>query len=102
MDISTPGAGSAGLHLSFRTTCGRQIRVGHLVLGTGRYPARRVSLDIGASPGAGNSTWAGLTAGEARRLAAALRMQAAACDSRPTRSEELRGRCTASPRGRRP
>ena len=86
MDISTPGAGGAGLHLSFRTTCGRQIRVGHLVLGAGRYPARRVSLDIGASPGAGNSTWAGLTAGEARRLAAALLMQAAACDSRPTLS----------------
>ena len=30
-----------------------EIRVGHLVLGGGRHPARRVSLDIGASPGAG-------------------------------------------------
>jgi hypothetical protein len=82
MDISAPGAGGAGLHLSFRTMCGRQIRVGHLVLGAGRYPARRVSLDIGASSG-GTGTWAGLTAGEARRLAAALLAQAAACDGRP-------------------
>ena len=81
-----PGPAAPACTFSFRTTCGRQIRVGHLVLGAGRYPARRVSLDIGASPGAGNSTWAGLTAGEARRLAAALRMQAAACDSRPTLS----------------
>jgi hypothetical protein len=86
MYISTPGADGAGLHLSFRTTCGRQIRVGHLVLGAGHHPARRVSLDIGASSGAGNGTWAGLTAGEARRLAAALLLQAAACDGRPTRS----------------
>jgi hypothetical protein len=83
MDNSTPGDGGASLHLSFRTTCGREIRVGHLVVGGGRYPARRVSLDIGASPGAGNGTWAGLTAGEARRLAAALLAQAAACDTRP-------------------
>jgi hypothetical protein len=83
MDISTPGAGGAGLHLRFRTTCGREIRVGHLALGGSHHPARRVSLDIGASPGAGNGTWAGLTAGEARRLAAALLVQAAACDVSP-------------------
>jgi hypothetical protein len=83
MDSSTPGAGGAGLHLSFRTTCGREIRVGHLVLSGGHHPARRVSLDIGASPGAQNGTWAGLTAGEARRLAAALLVQAAACDVGP-------------------
>ena len=82
MDISTPGAGGAGLHLSFHTMCGRQIRVGYLVLGGGHHPARRVSLDIGASTG-GTGTWAGLTAGEARRLAAALLAQAAACDGRP-------------------
>jgi hypothetical protein len=86
MDISTPGAGGAGLHLSFRTTCGRQIRVGHLVLGGGHHPARRVSLDIGASPGSGHGAWAGLTAGEARWLAAALLAQAAACDGRPPRA----------------
>jgi hypothetical protein len=84
MDSSIPGAGGAArFHVSFRTMCGREIRVGHLVLGGGRHPAQRVSLDIGASPGAGNGTWAGLSAGEARRLADALLSQAAACDPRP-------------------
>ena len=83
MDISAPGPGDAGLHLSFRTMCGREIRVGHLALGGGHHPAQRVSLDIGASPGAGNAAWAGLTAGEARRLAAVLLIQAAACDADP-------------------
>ena len=65
--------------------CGREIRVGHLILGGGRHPAQRVSLDIGASSG-GTGIWAGLTVGEARRLAAALLAQAAACDSRPRRT----------------
>jgi hypothetical protein len=83
MDIRTSGAGSAGLHVCFRTTCGREIRVGHLVLGGGRHPAQRVSLGIGASSGTGDGAWAGLTAGEARRLAAALLLQAAACDGLP-------------------
>ena len=83
MDSRSPGAVGAGLHVSFRTTCGREIRVGYLVLGGGRHPARRVSLDISASPDAGDGTWAGLTAGEARRLAAALLIQAAACDALP-------------------
>jgi hypothetical protein len=80
MDIRTPGAGGAGLHVNFRTMCGREIRVGHLVLGGGRHPAQRVSLDIGASPDGGTGAWAGLTAGEARRLASALLMHATACD----------------------
>ncbi len=83
MDIRAPGADGAGLHVSFRTMCGRDIRVGHLVLGGGRRPAQRVSLDIGASSDGGTGTWAGLTVGEARRLAAALLLQAAACDARP-------------------
>jgi hypothetical protein len=85
MDSSAPGAGGAGRHVSFRTTCGREIRVGHLALGGGRHPVQRVSLDIGGSSGGdtGTGTWAGLTPGEARRLAAALLMQAAACDLRP-------------------
>jgi len=84
MDNRTPGAASAGFHVSFRTTCGRQIRVGHLVLGGGRHPAQRVSVDISAASDTGEGTWAGLTAGESRQLAAALLMQAAACDaSRP-------------------
>jgi len=81
MDSRAPGADSAGLHVSFRTACGREIRVGHLVLGGGHRPAHRVSLDIGASSDSETGVWAGLTAGEARRLAAALLMQAAACDT---------------------
>ena len=85
MDTSPPEAGGAGLHLSFRTICGREIRVGHLVLGGDHHPAQRVSLDIGASSGGPPGTWAGLTAGEARRLAAALLRQAAACDAYPPR-----------------
>jgi len=83
MDSSTPGADGAGFHVSFRTMCGREIRVGHLVLGGGRYPAQRVSLDIGASSGGQTGTWAGLTVAEARRLAAALLTHATACDGRP-------------------
>ena len=71
------------IHISFRTTCGREIRIGHLVLGGGRHPAHRVSLDVGASSDGGTGTWAGLTVGEARRLAATLLMQAAACDALP-------------------
>ena len=86
MDSRITGAGGAGLHVSFRTMCGRQIRVGHLALGGGRHPAQRVSLDIGVSSGGGTGTWAGLTAGEARHLAAALLAQAAACDGRPPRT----------------
>ena len=80
MDIRTPGAGGAGPHVGFRTTCGREIRVGHLVLGGGRHPAQRVSLDIGASSDGGTGTWAGLTADEARWLAAALLLHATACE----------------------
>ena len=80
MDIRTPGADGAGLHVSFRTMCGREVRIGHLVLGGGRHPAQRVSLDIGASLDGATGTWAGLTASEARRLAAALLMHATACD----------------------
>jgi hypothetical protein len=83
MDSSAPGADRAGPHVSFRTMCGREIRVGHLVLGGGRHPAHRISLDIGASSDGGTGTWAGLTAGEARRLAAALLRHAAACETIP-------------------
>jgi len=83
MDSSIPGAGGARIHVSFRTMCGREIQVGHLVLGGGHHPAQRVSLDIGASPDGATGTWSGLTVGVARRLAAALLAQAAACDARP-------------------
>ena len=81
MDSSIPGAGGAHLHVSFRTMCGREIQVGHLALGGGRHPAQRVSLDISDPSGAEGGTWAGLTAGEARRLAAALLLQATACEN---------------------
>jgi len=81
--IGTPGADSAGHHVSFRTSCGREIRVSRLVLGGGQRPPQRVSLNIGASSEAGEGTWAGLTPAEARRLAAALLMQATACDPLP-------------------
>ena len=78
------GPHEAGEHISFRTTCGREIRVGHLVLGGHAHPARRVSLDISGPPGTGSGTWAGLTAGEARRLAEALLTQAAAAEHDPS------------------
>jgi len=81
MDSSIPGAGGARIHVSFRTMCGREIQVGHLVLGGGRHPAQRVSLDIGASSDGETGTWAGLTADEARWLAAALLLHATACDA---------------------
>jgi len=83
MDIRTSGAGRAAPHVSFQTTCGREIRVGHLVLGGGRRPAQRVSLGIAAAPRGGDGTWVGLTAGEARRLSAALLLYAATCDGLP-------------------
>lgn len=37
-----------GEHQAFRTTCGRQLQVGLLALGSAERPARRVSLDITA------------------------------------------------------
>ena len=86
MDTRIPGtddAGGTGRQLSFRTTCGRDIRVSHLSLGGSHHPAQRVSLGIGASSAAESGTWAGLTADEARWLAAALLAQAAACDEYP-------------------
>jgi hypothetical protein len=80
MHSRTSGADSVGHHVSVRTTCGREIRIGHLALGGGHHPAQRVSLGISASSETGEDTWAGLTAGEARQLAAALLVHAAACD----------------------
>ena len=83
MDTRIPGTDDARgtrRRLSFRTTCGRDIRVGHLSLGGSHRPAQRVSLVIGASSAAESGIWAGLTAAEARWLAAALLAQAAACD----------------------
>ncbi|HYZ53176.1 MAG TPA: hypothetical protein VE733_06650 [Streptosporangiaceae bacterium] len=82
MHTGSSAAKNAGEHISFRTTCWREIRVGLLALGGTRRPACRVSLDIGPSSDTGPGTWAGLTPGEARQLAAALLAQAAAADHR--------------------
>lgn len=67
-------------HLGFRTTSGRNVRVGRLPLGAPDQPVWCVSLDIGQSPDGDHGTWAGLTSAEARRLAATLLAQAAAID----------------------
>ena len=80
MPSRTSGAESAGHHVSVRTMCGREIRVGHLALGGGSHLTRRVSLGISASSDTEDGTWAGLTVDEARQLAAALLVQAAACE----------------------
>jgi hypothetical protein len=74
------GAESVGHQISVRTLCGREIRIGHLALGGGPHPAQRVSLAISASSDTEDGTWAGLTAGEARQLAAALLVEAITCD----------------------
>ena len=81
MHIGSSGAGGAGPHPGLWTTCGREIRVGHLFLGGSHRPAQRVSLSISASSPAGEVTWTGLTPGEARRLADILSRQAAACEA---------------------
>src|SRR5260370_17863237 len=67
-------------HQGFRTTCGRDVRAGRLALGDLQRPVRRVSLEIGKSPGGPDGTWAALTVSEARRLAAVLLAQAAAAE----------------------
>ena len=86
MDTRPAGIASACQHVSFRTTCGREVRIGRLILGGTGHPAQRVSLGISAPASTGDGTWAGLTASEARQLAAALLMQAAACDAVPPKA----------------
>ena len=54
MDTSTSGA---RYHVSFRTICGREIQVGHLILGGAPHPAQRVSLGISAPSGTGDGAW---------------------------------------------
>jgi len=80
MPSRTFDAESADHSVSVRTTCGREIRIGHLALGGGTHPVQRVSLGISASSDTEDGAWAGLTANEARQLAAALLVQAASCD----------------------
>jgi uncharacterized OsmC-like protein len=66
--------------LTFRTTCGRDVRVGRLALGSAERRAWRVSLDVGHAPGQADGTWAALTPAEARQLAAILLREAAAAE----------------------
>ena len=80
MSIQASSAASGCGHQGFRTTCGREVRAGRLALGDPGRPARRVSLDIGQAPDGHDGTWAALTVAEARTLAAALLVQAAAAE----------------------
>lgn len=72
---------------SFETGCGRQVRVGTMILGDSQWSALRVSVDIGACPGCGDGTWVTFTTAEARQLAGALLAEAAAAEhpDRPPR-----------------
>jgi putative redox protein len=78
----TEGSTGAGTreHSGFRTTCGREVRVGRIALAGAERAAWRIGLDIGRSPGQDDASWAGLTPPEARRLAASLLGQAAAAE----------------------
>ncbi len=80
MHTRPAGAAQAGQHLSFRTTCGREIRIGVLVLRGIQPPPERVSLNISPVSASAEETWVGFTAAEARHLAAALLAQAAAAE----------------------
>ncbi len=76
MGIPVPGRPSIHEHLGLRTTCGRDVQIGWLLLGGAERPVRRVSLAVGHTPGHRDGTWAALTPAEARQLAAALLRQA--------------------------
>lgn len=80
MRTDIQGSPPVGEHQTFRTTCGRQLQVGRLALASTERRTRRVSLDIGPSPGRQDGTRAALTPAEARQLAAALLRQAAAAE----------------------
>jgi uncharacterized OsmC-like protein len=80
MSAHSDGALLTGGQLVFRTACGREVRVGHLALGSAQRPARRVSLDVGHTPDHADGTWAALTPAEARQLAATLLREAAAAE----------------------
>lgn len=75
MSIRDSGTPSQHEHLGFLTTCGRHVTVGWMTLGGSQRPARRVTLDIGHTPGHYDGTWAALTPAEARQLAEALLRQ---------------------------
>ena len=74
--------GSAGgrQHEYLRTSCGRELTIGRLVLGDDRRPAARVFVNLGGCPGCEEVAWAGLTVAEARSLARAILSEAAAAE----------------------
>jgi uncharacterized OsmC-like protein len=74
------GASSRHRHEHVRTGCGREVTVGRLDLGDARHPARRIFLDLGGCLGCGETSWAELTAVEARQVARALLAEAAAAE----------------------
>jgi putative redox protein len=87
-----PGTGTDVRHHDhLRTLCGRDLTIGRLALGDAAHPAGRVFIDLGKCRDYDGSTWAGLSAAEARRLAAALLSQAAAAEQD---AQDLPGRVT--------
>ena len=74
------GVGAGGRHERLRTTCGRELTIGRLALGDARRPAARVFVDLGECSGCEGNGWAGLTVAEARHLARAVLVQAAAAE----------------------
>jgi hypothetical protein len=90
MQTQFPAMPSRHDHLGFRTTCGRELAVGWLTLGDDEWPARRVTLDVGHSPGRDDGTWAALTPAEARQLASALLRQAEAAEGLPEPDDHFR------------
>jgi putative redox protein len=77
-----------------RTSCGRDLTVGRLTLGNPGRPAARVFVNFGDCPDCDDSSWAGLTAAEARQLASALLSQAAAAERDCRGGQDLPGRVT--------
>ena len=87
-----PGTGTGvRLHDHLRTSCGRDLTIGRHALGDAARPAGRVFIDLGTCRDCDGSAWAGLSAAEARRLAAALLSQAAAAEQD---AQDLPGRVT--------
>ena len=66
--------------LTFRTIGGTDVRVGRIAPSGAGAPGRRISLQIGHSPGGADGARAALTPHQARHLAATLLQQAAAAE----------------------
>lgn len=83
-------------HESVRTSCGREVAIGRLDLGDAQHPARRIFVDLGACPGCEGTSWAGLTAAEARQVANTLLAEAAAAEQEAATAREPAGRVAVS------